>query len=178
MEARSYEDELEMQDIPFSQTRFVVDNDEKAEWVLEKLKERKEKTERFIQHYEVQIEKMKSDMESYALWAQSLLRDYLESGLIPVKETKTERKYALPGGELKLKMQPVKYIRDDAALLEEIRQKQLGYIVTKESPDWAGLKKITQTLDDGTVILTTTGEVLESVKAEEQEAKFTITIKE
>lgn len=178
MEARNYEDEFEMQDIPFPEARFTVDNDEKAEWVLERLRERKEKTDRFIRHYEAQIEKMKNKMESYALWAESLLRNYLESDLILVKETKTERKYLLPGGELKLKKQPLKYIKDDAALLEEIKQKQLAYIVTKESPDWAGLKKITQVLDDGTVILTTTGEVLESVKAEEQETKFTVTIKE
>lgn len=182
MEARNYDfEEMYQQEteIPFPETVFTVDSDSKAEWLVEKLKAKQAKAEQFINHYKQQIEKIQNELDNYTGWANYKLQQYLESGLVPVRETKTERKYSLPSAEIKLKQQPLKYVKDDTALLQEVKEKGLqAFIVSKESVSWADLKKQVIALENGDVILKDTGEVLESVKAEQQEDKFNILYKE
>lgn len=182
MEARNFNfDEMYEQEtiVPFPEVIFTVDSDSKAEWLLEKLKAKQEKAEHFISHYKKQIEKIQAELDNYTSWANYKLMQYMGSGLIPLKETKTERKYSLPSADIKIKQQPLKYERDETALLQELKEKGMqGYIVSKHSVSWADLKKQVIALENGDVIYKETGELLENVKAVPQEDKFSISFKE
>ena len=83
---------------------------------------------------------------------------------VPHKETKTQAKVTLLSGDVVVKKATVKLDYDKKVLLENAEQTGLGeYITTKEVKDfdWASLKAKLEIQEDGSIINTETGEVLE-----------------
>lgn len=159
------------------QQGFVVDNDEKANWLLQKLKAKEKEKEKFELFYKMKIEKTATEFESFKAYAEGQLKMYAYTNDVLFHETKTERKYALPDGEIKFKKPKLVMEKDDTALLEELKTKGLTdyiKIETKEKVDWAGLKKNLIADETGTAIIATTGEILDTVKQIETEEEFII----
>ena len=151
----------------------TVTDDNYANFLIRKLKEKREEAERFKQFYQSKILQEQERLDNYENYVSSVLQRYLSSDNIIPKVTKTEIKYELPDGLLRLKKQPKKYVRNDEELLNNLKDAgENQFIVTKYSVDWANLKKVVETSDNGDVILN--GEILSGVHAEDQPDKFTI----
>lgn len=97
-------------------------------------------------------------------------RNYLISELralfdqVPSKETKTQAKVTLLSGDVVVKKPSLKLDYDKKVLLENAEETGLAeYITTKEVKDfdWTGFKARLAIQDDGSIINTETGELLE-----------------
>lgn len=97
-------------------------------------------------------------------------KEYLTSELrvlfdqVPHKETKTQAKVILLSGDVVVKKPGVKLDYDKKVLLDNAEAYGLEeYITTKEVKDfdWAGLKSKLAIQEDGSIVNTYTGEVLE-----------------
>lgn len=97
-------------------------------------------------------------------------RDYLISelralfGQVPSKETKTQAKVTLLSGDVVVKKPSLKLDCDKKILLENAEETGLAeYITTKEVRDfdWAGFKSKLVIQEDGSIVNTETGELLE-----------------
>lgn len=83
---------------------------------------------------------------------------------VPSKETKTQAKVTLLSGDVVVKKPELKLDYDKKVLLENAEQTGLGdYITTKEVKDfdWSGLKAKLEIQEDGSIVNTESGEVLE-----------------
>lgn len=83
---------------------------------------------------------------------------------VPSKETKTQAKVTLLSGDVVIKKPSLKLDYDKKILLENAETTGLKeYITTKEVKDfdWAGLKAKLTIQDDGSIVNTETGELLE-----------------
>lgn len=158
---------------------FIVDNDNKAEWTILKIREEKAESERIIKLCESQISfyqdranQEKESLQNRTGNLKSLLFDYFLK--VPNKKmSKTQETYILPSGKLKLKYPNPKYVRDEDKLvkwLEDTGQQDL--IKIKKTGDWAELKKVTTTVGEN--VITEDGEVVEGVRAEAQQPVFDV----
>ena len=158
---------------------FVIDNDEKAEWALRKIREATEERDRLLSL--AQLERLRIDKEEEGIrsrfesdtgFLKVLLQNYFDT--VQHKETKTQEKYQLLSGALVKKKGGVKYTRDDAAIIKWIQDNQRNeFLKVKLSPDWENLKKQT-TVHDGVVIFSETGEVVEGVTVEQEPDEFVV----
>lgn len=83
---------------------------------------------------------------------------------VPSKETKTQAKVTLLSGDVVVKKPTLKLDYDKKVLLENAEQTGLTeYITTKEVRDfdWTGLKSKLAIQEDGSIVNTETGEMLE-----------------
>lgn len=150
--------------------RFIVDNDHKADWAVETIMEHIAERDRLIAIVDAKAqelqERKRQIIESAQRKTQYLsdcLQDYFAT-VKPSTTTKTTTKYNLVHGSLVLRRQQPEYLRDEPAMIDWARQVAPAYIKTRESIDWAELKK--QTAVDGeTVVLAETGEVIPGVVA-------------
>jgi len=125
------------------EVRFTVDNDQKAEWCLDKIREANDEADRMQAWYTEQMKKILKRRDARVAFFEEKLKPYF--GMVPKKATKTQMSYALPSGKLVLKKQAPEFERDDAVLLPWLKENGFDeYVKTKESVDWAGLKKIVE----------------------------------
>lgn len=163
----------ELQDTP---TGFCVDNDVKADWTLRKIAEIQAERDRMVDFHERQIEVTKAQAEIRISYLMEHLRRYTNT--LPMRETKTQLKYALPSGDLVIKKAAMTYKRDDEQLLRWIQKNDLSeFTQVKVSPAWGELKKHLAIAGDS-VILADTGEIVEGVEAVEAEPTFMIKARE
>lgn len=154
---------------------FIVDDDIKAEWLLKKLKDKEEFANKMIDFYKSQIEKTQKDLDNFRSYAEFKLNQYLVSGLVPLKQTKTELKYQLPTATIKLKKQAPNFLYENDAFMAELSEKHMDeFIEQKPFLKWGELKKDLVVLSDGTVALNSTGEILNHITALEKDDKFII----
>jgi len=156
---------------------FTIDSDKKAEWALNKIKEKKEETERYvnicnevINEYEAKKQSIMEKLENNTSYLKSLLLEYFKN--TKTRKTKTQEILKLPAADLVLKKQNPKFVRDDNKLLEWLENGYNELIKIKKTPNWEKLKK-TITVKDGKVI-NDMGEIVNGVTAIEQEDKFII----
>ena len=171
MEAMDWiEDDDETED-----TGFRVTDDSAADWVLRKRNSVREQNAREREHYKRQLARIDQKDAETDEWAKMLLMPYFET--LPARETKTQKSYSLPSGKLVLKRPAPAYKRDDAALCAFlIGAEMTDYVehIDTYKPLWAALKPLTEAMNDGTVILKETGEVVGGVVAEAQDDVFVI----
>ncbi|MEA3272456.1 MAG: host-nuclease inhibitor Gam family protein [Patescibacteria group bacterium] len=126
--------------------KFRVNTDQKAEWVLNKIKERHEEYDRLAKACQEQSDFYSLKKNWYLDQAQKetsyfkgLLSDYFEK--VPHKKTKTQKKYSLPSGDLIRKKQNPEYIRDDEQILGFLGENNLvEFIKNKPQVNWVDLK--------------------------------------
>lgn len=162
-----------------NEERFVINDDGKAEWALNKIIEEKAETQRMINvansmimKYQEKIEVYQNQFESKTAYLKEQLRQYFET--VPHKITKTQETYKLPSGTLKLKKQNPEYIRDEEKLLEWVKANKISYVKTKESVNWAELKKELKFVDNKA--LTVDGEIVDGITVSERPSVFEIDI--
>lgn len=172
--------ELAFDELQEEQEKFVIDNDSKAEWALEKIKLEKQDMERLIKicedriaEYEQKIEQFKRKYEQRTAYLKLLLNQYFQQ--VPHKKTKTQETYELPSGKLKLKYPGSEFIKDDeklAAFLEENGYNE--FIQVKKIPKWGEFKKAVTI--SGENVITSDGLVVEGVKAVEKSPVFEVEV--
>jgi len=166
--------------IPDEEEKFVIDNDSKAEWALERIKTEKQDMERLIKvcedriaDYQQKIEQFKQKYEQRTSYLKTLLHQYFLQ--VPHKKTKTQETYELPSGKLKLKYPGPEFVRSDEKLVEYLENVNPDLIKIKKIPDWASFKPFV-TVKYGKAVDTTTGEIVEGVTVVERPPEFIVEV--
>lgn len=157
---------------------FVIDSDMKAEWALRKIREAQDERDRLLSLADLERARIDAEVKSIndrfdrdTGWLKSQLEQYFDS--VVHKVTKTQERYQLLSGCLVRKKATVKYVRDNDAMIQWLKDNQMNeFIKTTYSPDWENLKKHTS-LSEGQVVLDS-GEIVEGVTAEIVPDEFTV----
>jgi len=171
-------------EIEFNQpgcTKFVIDNDEKAEWALAKIREERAEAQRIINvcknmilHYEEQMKKAKEDFEKKTAYLKSQLEQYFDS--VEKRRTKTQEVYKLPSGTLRRKYPGPQFKMDDEKLVKWLKDRQMNeYIKVKEYPDWINLKNALKLTKDN-VLVDENGEIVDGVLVVERPPTFEVEV--
>lgn len=160
---------------------FVIDNDQKADWALRKIREAREELERLKELAEAEIaeleQKIKDEQEaserrcSYLKAALELYFDGVEH-----KRTKTQESYKLLHGSLVRKAGGIDYQRDDDKLTDWMQEHDYDDMVTtKVSPQWGNFKRLLSAdPETGVVTVAATGEVVDGLKAVQKPDTFDV----
>lgn len=144
-----------------------------ADWAIEKIREAKAEylqqemlVNAKIQQHEEWLAKRKKERDSKVDFFTMKLEPYFHTAQdIKKKATATQETLKLPSGTLRLKYGSAEYQRDDEKLVDWLkRNNKMEFIKVKESPDWANLKKVTQTTTSGTIV-DENGEIVDGVIA-------------
>lgn len=154
----------------------AVLDDASAEIMLARIKEAEEQYERMAAWYTFQLGKAKEIRDRTVAWAEGNLRTYFD--MVPAKETKTQRKYELPGGTMTLKRQEPKYDVKDEELVPWLEANGKAALVQiKKEAKWGDLKKELRVSSDGASMVTEDGEIVPGVTVTPRDDKFTVKIK-
>jgi len=170
---------LEMLDEAIEQTEFKIDNDQKAEWALNVIREEEAEAQRLINvcnsqiiYYQSEIRKIQDRLANKTGNLKAMLHDYFKT--VPRKKTKTQETYSLPSGKLKLRYPAPEYVRDTEKLLAWLKERGMTeYIKVAEIPQWGDLKKIVQVSGDKVCV---DGEIVDGVEVVEREPEFTVEV--
>lgn len=158
---------------------FKVTDIQTAEWCLKKIAWCEKKKAEALEFVNAEMFKLNEYLESVnaehdrsIAYFTELLRPYAESEL----EGSNKKTVKLPSGSLSFKKSAPVFTKDDAELVEFLRERSPEYIKVKEVPDWASFKK-TCVFDGGKVIIPDTGEIV-PVTYEERADGFTVKVNE
>lgn len=122
--------------------RWIIDSDSKAGWTVEQIAKKRAQRDKEVEWHLAQIEEAKARCDRETAWLTMKLEEY--ASMVPMRETKTQKVYKVPGGKLIIKKATTKLEHDDQRIMDDLkRQGRTEYIktVTTEKLDWAGLKK-------------------------------------
>lgn len=149
---------------------WQCDDDGKAEWCLAQMRDAQSVISIMEAHYKEQMEKIRTREQRRIDVMITYLRRYLvmlrSKGV--AHATKSADTYKLPSGTLEIRHGTWEYQRDEDAMVEWLRRADMDdyvKVVTKTTPAWGELKKLTTTQEDGSVVIKETGEVVEGVRA-------------
>ena len=161
---------------PEAENRHVIDNDEKAELALCKIRRHIEERDRIVatcmafeRQYQQRREKAIRDAERETSYLSALLEAYFET--VTKKATKTQETYTLPSGKLKRKFAAQKIEHDDETLM----QAYPAYVQQKPTLAWGELKK-RLAIQGGVVLDTETGEIVSGASVFNVPAVFTVEV--
>ena len=147
---------------------FVCDTLAKAAWAAGKLKRLRARQQVICSFVLDETERIQGwgehemgKIEQQAGFFESLLRYFFEH------ERQTDarlKSIVLPDATVRVTKGRDQYQRDEPVLVAWAKGMNADYVKVAESLDWAELKKHTTTLKDGTVIVTSTGEVLPGIQ--------------
>lgn len=160
--------------------KFRIEDKEQAQWALRKIKALNIKHKETDELAEAEIERIKAwqdkenrSIDSGIAFFEGLLFDYM------LKEKKADeglKSIKLPSGTLRLRKQQPEYIRDDDKLVKwAITVGEWDLVKTKESIDWAALKKDIA-VANGKAIHKGTGEVIKHIKVMPRDDKFEVVV--
>ncbi|MBO7712397.1 MAG: host-nuclease inhibitor Gam family protein [Methanobrevibacter sp.] len=161
---------------------FVIDNDNKADWAVTKIKEEKVQIERLKQIALNQIVELQNKMveldneyERKTGFLKEQLRNYFNSLDEGKKETKTQFSYRLLNGSLVCKKPQQKINKtDDEAVMEYLAEAGRDeFIKISASINWAEFKKQLEITESG-VIDKETGEIIPGIEIENVDETFDI----
>lgn len=162
---------------------FVIDNDNKANWAIKKIKEATAEADRLLaivaaerEELDAKEQAIEDKLENDTKYLKSLLYGYFET--VESKETKTQKSYKLLDGSLIFKKPAMKIVKpeEDTALIDYLEKNAPALVETVKKPAWGEFKKTLAVSDAGEVLDTNTGEILDFVKAEESEAVFDVKV--
>lgn len=165
------------------QEQFEITDDGRAMWAVDKIAEADAELARMQAMYDAQRDRLDAQMQDQrdkhdreVGYFRGLLMAYFER--VPHKETKTQAKYSLLNGDLIRRRGGVDYKRDDAQLVGWLKATgKVQLVKVTEAPAWADLKKTLTVAENGAVIDTETGEIVEGVTAEQKPDTFDVRIK-
>lgn len=148
-----------------------VEDDKAAEWCIKQIRNAEAEKDFWKAHYAAQLAAVNATCDSTIEQMKGFLRNYFDR--VPHKKTKTQENYPLPSGKLVLKEVEPEYVRDDAEVIKWLKG-NCGerFIKTKETLDWAGLKKTLSVI--GEIVADENGVVIPCIKAVEQPEKFSV----
>ena len=152
---------------------FVCDSDQKAEWCILQIKRAQAERERWKAFYKEAMDKANLACDNTIGLMEGFLSDYFRT--VPHKVTKTEENYALPGGKLLIKKQDATFEYDEGEVIEWLKANGKGFVKTKESLDWDGLKRTLTVV--GETVADDDAEVIPCIRAVEREPVFRVQLK-
>jgi phage host-nuclease inhibitor protein Gam len=167
---------------PEEQQDWRIENDAAADWAIEKIKFYRAELERkrqLAEEKKKQIDAwLKSEQEKaerqIAFFEQKLYEYFMSLDPSLLQKSKTQVKYELFSGTLKLKKQNLTIERDNETLLKWLEQSGLtDYIKIKKEPNWIELKKNME-ISGNRAVYKNTGEVIPGIKVELQPDKFIV----
>jgi len=156
--------------------RFIVDDEQKANWALRKISELQKEVERNTKLAEQEIDKIKQweatqnkQIGDNILYFEGLLNEYA----MKQREIDPEFKsMSLPNGRFGFRKQQPKWEYNDEKVLSYLEQAGMNDLIrTTRVPNKAEIRKIFEVVDDK-VINKETGEVVEGIEIEQREEKF------
>lgn len=182
-ETLEYEHESDgpFDDVNWKPERFVIDNDKKADWAIEKIKDERAEFDRLkkialdrIAELNQRVKELQERTDRRTGNLEALLVEYFQT-VKPTKVTKTQAQYELLSGKLVMKHQQPEYVLDDAQMVSWAKAAAPAYIKVKESINWAELKKLTTTNGES-VVLAKTGEVIPGITAKARPDVFEVQV--
>ena len=168
------EEEVEEQE---TRKPFVVDDDRKAEWVLQQIRNKKAEIQKWKEHYEALSNKVCNDLQSDIAWFEGNLKGYflqkMDEGA--TRSTKTQTIYDLPSGKLVMKPQDPEFEKDEPKMIEWLEQSSPELVKVKKSVDWSGMKKAFCV--SGDKMITEDAEIIPGVVVHERENIFKVEVK-
>lgn len=163
---------------------FKITDDKMADWALRTIRDEESERDRIIEiakdqiaELESQIQSITNKCENKTAFLKNCLAMYMT--MVPHKETKTQETYQLLTGKLIFKKPSVKITHNDEKLLQYLKENDgADFIKVKESVDWSGFKANLTVSENGEVIDTGLGTVIDSeiCGIEEVPASFDIKI--
>lgn len=166
-------EEAEENQLTEEEVRFRVDDDQKADWCLRKIREANEEADKMTAWYTEQMKKILKRRDERVAFFEEKLKPYF--AMVPKKETKTQLSYQLPGGKLVLKKQGPEFTRDDAVLVPWARENAPECVKTKLSIDWAEFKKTLTVVGDQ--VADGAGEIVPGITVTERPEVFKVEVK-
>ena len=151
---------------------FIIDSDSKAEWALKVIREAREDCDRMVDWYKQKTKEVKEETEFRTMNLERQLMDYFAT--VPHKKTKTQESYSLPGGKLVMKKQQPEFKRDDATVIDWLKQNGGKFVKVKEELDWSGLKETVAAFEGH--VITEDGEIVPGIEVVERENKFVVEV--
>lgn len=179
--AAAFFEELEQMELEGEQKEgFRIENDNAAEWALERIREMTEDADRLKRmitakrdELDAQEAQINSRLEGQTKYLKGLLEGYFRSGL-KTKSTKTQDSYKLLSGTLVMKKPSYGYLRDEKALIQWAHGAgREEYVETTEKLKWADLKK-NLVFDEDTVYDADTGAIVDGITAMKEPEKFEV----
>jgi len=120
--------------------RFIVDNDEKANWTLKKIRELKEEVDNKEEFAEEEIDKLKEDIARIKDWFEEIKKkkqnqiDYFEGLLLEYAERLREddpelKTYKLPFGKIMFRKKRPKWNYEEDKLLKSCEKAGLSDVI-------------------------------------------------
>ena len=171
-------------DVEDGTKEFEISDASTADWAISKIAEERKRTQYFIdvakkeiENLEKQIKDMEDKCERSVQYLSGCLGKYLERDDVPTKKTTTQESITLPAGKIIKKFAKTEFrmpngksvtnSKGDEKLVKEVADINDEFIKTKQEVDWANLKKHLDVDNEGNVIYKDTGELLESIVAQE-----------
>lgn len=156
--------------------RFVIRDDNQANWALRKLRQMQEKKEENIKLANGEIEKIEEWLNSANDYVDRSM-DYFQSLLAEYafEKRKVDKKFKtlkLPNGKIMFRKQQPRWEYDDKKVIEVLKlAKKTDLIRIKEELDKSAIKKA-YIISGNKAVDPDTGEVLEGVTIEQREDAF------
>ena len=148
---------------------FEITDASTADWALSKIAENLNRTKYFVECAEQEIKKLKEQIkdaqekcEREVQFLSGCLGKYLELEEVPKKKTKTQETVTLPTGKIVKKLPKIEFVmyngepvtshKDNDGFVDQIRDIDRNLIKTKEEVDWANLKPLLSSENNGNVI--------------------------
>lgn len=167
-------DETMMQE----EERFVVDDDQKADWAARVIKEEAEERDRLLALVKAERERLDAKereiLEKYERktdWLSTQLLSYMTT--VKTRDTATQSIYKLLNATLVYKKAHTD-ISAAEGLTAWLETNRPEYVKVTKAPDWASVKKNIIQIGEGVYAMKDTGEIVEGVVAAETPGKFEV----
>ena len=148
-----------------------IQNDDEAEECIQAIRAAEADVAFWKNYYADALQKIADASQRIIDNNTARLEAYFDT--LPHKKTKTQESYPLPSGKLVRKHQDTEFIRNDEKLLSWLHENNgEKFIKTKESVDWAGMKKTLSVL--GETVVDENGEIIPCIKASERPDVFKV----
>ena len=161
--------------------RFRITNDSQANWALRKIADARKKLARDQETAKAEIERIQQWLkmsESEAARTEERMTALLHEYYAPQFQTDPKTKtYKLPSGKVQWRAQQPQFNRDDTALLEFLKSREMtDFIETKETPKWGELKKQIQVVGEHVVVKDgkMAGEIIDGVEVVHRPPTFRV----
>lgn len=153
---------------------FEVNNDQKAEWCLQKIREAKADKDFWGRFYSERMKAVNEAADATIAQMEAMLMRYF--GTVPHKKTPTQESYPLPSGKLVSKKQEPQFVRQDAETIDWLKKNGgQAFVKVEESLDWQNLKKSVTVVGEG--VATAEGEMIPGIKVVPREDIFKVEVK-
>ena len=121
---------------------FRITDDGGAAWAVEQINKANEECATMKKWYQTMIMKAQAKCDATVERMTAYFRDYAD--MVPMRETKTQKSYPVPGGKLVIKKATTKFEHDDDVILFALKAHGRDDMIKRqiiEKVDWISLKK-------------------------------------